>query len=151
MANLTLPEWKIFLLEARTDTGGDLFMLPEMRLNELAGALARNFPERLYRAFKADLESGGAAFGGMVLRLLCRVTNRVETFSGQPGTGHDFTPLLRRFDEIAAGIQNLTQPILDRLDESTCEILSQLDGFRTEVRLQLDILQTTAIRHLPPW
>ncbi len=52
--------------------------LTKSNLRTIAGGIAEQFPERLFDALKQDLETGGAQFGGMVLRNLSLISAKLE-------------------------------------------------------------------------
>lgn len=127
---LSPEQWLLILEGSRPLSPVDLDIDPG-RMRLLAARLAENYPTQLYAAFKSDLASGGAAFGGIVLRLLCRVAARNQSGSAPAGMdGKDARALRKQMDQLMKALERDARPASGQLDKHTLEVLNEVARVR---------------------
>jgi tetratricopeptide (TPR) repeat protein len=133
---ILLPQWKQILMESAADAG----LSPDLsdaEWNQLAGHMCREYPRQLYTTIKTNLQSDGAAFAGVVIRMLAEISHSVSELRGVPPPNIDLTPLFENFASLTSTVLSQTQTILVQLDASARLGREQLIGFRDEMRTAL--------------
>lgn len=102
-----------------------------INIEEVAGVVWREFPTRLYAEFKHDLETGGAAFAGITLRLLCHLVNALSEIQKSQDRGN-IGLIAQRFDTLTDIVLLQCQDVLTTFDKRSAEIYRSLRDFRGE-------------------
>ena len=131
-SEILVPVWVGILEEIIHEKNANIQISP-LRINELAGALCRDFPQQIYVAFKTDLEHGGAAFGGIVLRLLCQVARDVQQLHMMESPTIGVTSLIHRFILLSDAVNKQASQVFSKLDTTTRKLLGELSNYADQM------------------
>lgn len=134
--HILLPVWKEILLRSAQAAMPE-FTCSDMEWNRLAGHLCREYPKRLYTAFKSDLEHGGAAFGGIVLRLLCELSKSVAKLAENSGDCVNRNVILKCSKSLSEAILAETHGLHDSLQKEVQKGLDDVNKLSAEISRQL--------------
>jgi len=130
--------WRNILYDALKSGRKHNLKISDERIRELSEYLYQHYPKSLYTAFQTDIEDGGPAFRGIVLRFLGPIYKALEELRSSRPPDVDISPLLSRFDAIASTVQVLHIDFQNRLDKATATILGRISDFHILICGKLD-------------
>ena len=118
--------------------------LNKSHLRTIAGRIAEDFAEKLYDALKQDLETGGAQFGGMVLRILSLIAHKIESLATHSDLGEAKDDMLQRieamldwhfsqFPELKAAIREEGSAVRREVSREADRIIRRLDALENNL------------------
>jgi len=146
---ILLTQWKEILKEAISE-GQLTLIISNSEIDQLAENLCRNYPRQLYTTIKTDLNADGAAFAGVVMRMLAEINRSVSDIRkdygsyNQPFFGSAFATVLGNFKKFTETV--LDRKPSDQLDPSAQEAREYLIEFCDEMRSALDSIKKDTVR-----